>query len=191
MNRLQEEFAEIYENWQLLPYPWVNLCLVVIAMVVGYWISRLFLRKAIYRRTFSSISQDTWVPIVHESKILHTLSLLTPLSLFGMATRYYRAVLPPDRDLIILNALSPLIQGLAILLFFVSMGKLIGILGAIYRNTKAAQKRPIKSYVIFVRWFISSIAAIIMVWSSPKKVDMDRTDRSVSLGGFSEFESVD
>ena len=29
------------------------------------------------------------------------------------------------------------------------------------------------------------------LWSSPKKVDMDRTDRSVSLGVFSEFESVD
>ena len=29
------------------------------------------------------------------------------------------------------------------------------------------------------------------LWSSPKKVDMDRTDRSVSLGVFSEFESID
>ena len=29
------------------------------------------------------------------------------------------------------------------------------------------------------------------VWSSPKKVDMDRTDRSVSLGVFSAFGSVD
>ncbi|MEN9020752.1 MAG: hypothetical protein GWQ05_08710 [Verrucomicrobiaceae bacterium] len=28
-------------------------------------------------------------------------------------------------------------------------------------------------------------------WSSPKKVDMDRTNRSVSLGVFSEFGSVD
>ena len=28
-------------------------------------------------------------------------------------------------------------------------------------------------------------------WSSPKKVDMDRTDRSVSLGVFSAFGSVD
>ena len=28
-------------------------------------------------------------------------------------------------------------------------------------------------------------------WSSPKKVDTDRTDRSVSLGVFFEFGSVD
>ena len=32
---------------------------------------------------------------------------------------------------------------------------------------------------------------VLFDWSSPKKVDMDRTDRSVSLGVFSAFGSVD
>jgi hypothetical protein len=39
-----------------------------------------------------------------------------------------------------------------------------------------------KAIVAFVKGFD---------WSSPKKVDMDRTDRSVSLGVFSAFGSVD
>jgi hypothetical protein len=30
-----------------------------------------------------------------------------------------------------------------------------------------------------------------LIWNSPKKVDTDQTDSIVSLGGFSEFGSVD
>lgn len=163
MNQLSKDFAEIYENWQLMPYSWITLLSIIFMMIGGYWITRLLLRKALYRRTFSKISQEQWRPILQEARLLHVLSLLTPLMILGLAVRYVRAVLPQDRNLIILDALPYVIQASGILLFFLSIDRVIAILGTIYRSTKASKQRPIKSYVLFVRWFLWANAAIVMV----------------------------
>ena len=55
----------------------------------------------------------------------------------------------------------------------------------------AAAVRDLIQRKFKITFHIRTVRKYLKRWSSPKKVDMDRTDRSVSLGVFSAFGSVD